>query len=67
VRYVREGRIDGRRLRIEHVYAADGALAGVTVRDLDAPGALLDAGAVGLALPARVEEAGIDAPPRCGR
>jgi hypothetical protein len=37
------------------------------VRDLDVPGALLDAGAVGLALPARAEEAGIDAPPRCGR
>jgi hypothetical protein len=67
VRYVREGRIGGRRLRIEHVYGADGALAGATVRDLDAPGALLDARALGLALPARAEEAGIDAPPRCGR
>lgn len=67
VRYVREGRIGGRRLRIEHVYGPDGALAGATVRDLDAPGALLDARTLGLALPARAEEAGIDAPPRCGR
>jgi hypothetical protein len=67
LRYVREGRIDGRHLRIEHVYRPDGALAGATVRDLDASGALLDADALGLELPSRAEEAGIDAPPRCGR
>jgi hypothetical protein len=67
VRYVREGRIGGRRVRIEHVYRPDGALAGATVRDLDASGALLDAAALGLELPARADEAGIDAPPRCGR
>jgi hypothetical protein len=66
VRYVREGRIAGRRLRVEHVYGPDGALARATVRDLDAA-TLLDAGALGLELPARAEEAGLDAPPRCRR
>lgn len=66
VRYVREGRIAGRRLRIEHVYGPGGAIARAIARDLDS-GALLDAGALGIELPARAAEAGIDAPPRCGR
>jgi hypothetical protein len=67
VRYVREGKIGGRRLRVEHAFGPDGRPAGVTVTDLDAPGAALDARALGLSLPARAEDAGIDAPPRCGR
>jgi hypothetical protein len=67
VRYVREGRIDGRRLRIVHAFEPDGRPAGVSVTDLDAPGAALDARALGLSLPARADEARIDAPPRCGR
>jgi hypothetical protein len=67
VRYVREGRIGGRRVRIEHVYGADGALARATARDLDGAGAPLDPAGLGVLLPARAEEAGIDAPPRCGR
>jgi hypothetical protein len=67
VRYVREGKVGGRRLRVEHAFGPDGRPAGVTVTDLDAPGAALDARALGLSLPARAEDAGIDAPPRCGR
>ncbi|HET8539487.1 MAG TPA: zf-HC2 domain-containing protein [Anaeromyxobacter sp.] len=67
VRYVREGRIDGRRLRVDHAFGPDGRPAGVTVTDLDAPGAALDARALGLSLPASAEDARIDAPPRCGR
>jgi hypothetical protein len=67
VKYVREGRIGGQRLRIEHVYAEDGALSSATVRDLDEPGAPVDADALGLVLPPRASDAGIGAPPRCGR
>ncbi|HEX9052558.1 MAG TPA: Fe-S oxidoreductase, partial [Anaeromyxobacter sp.] len=67
VRYVREGTVAGRRLRIEHAFAPDGRPAGVTVTDLDAPGEPLDPRALGLSLPGRAEDAGIDAPPRCGR
>ncbi len=67
VRYVREGRVEGRRLRIVHAFDPEGRPAGVTVVDLDAPGEALDARALGLSLPARAEDAGIDAPPRCGR
>lgn len=67
VKYVREGRIGGQRLRIEHVYGEDGALSSATVRDLDAPGASVDADALGLALPRRASEAAIGAPPRCAR
>ncbi len=67
VRYVREGRVGGRRLRIDHAFDPDGRPAGVTVTDLDAPGVAVDARALGLSLPASAGEAGIDAPPRCGR
>jgi hypothetical protein len=67
VRYVREGWIDGRRLRVVHAFGPDGRPAGVSVTDLDRPGAALDARALGLSLPERAEDAGIDAPPRCGR
>jgi hypothetical protein len=66
-RYVREGSVGGRRLRIEHLFSPDGALATVAVRDLDAPDAALDAAALGLSLPASAAEAAPDAPPRCGR
>lgn len=66
VRYVREGRIAGRRLRIDHAFGPDGRLARATVVDLDAPGAALDPEALGLELPATAAEAGLDAPPRCG-
>jgi hypothetical protein len=64
VRYVREGRIAGRRVRIDHVYGSSGALEAATARDLDR-GEPLDARALGVALPERAEEAGLDAPPRC--
>lgn len=67
VRYVREGRIDGRRLRIEQVFDRDGALARVEVRDLDRPEARIEADALGIRLPERAEEARPDAPPRCDR
>jgi len=67
VRYVREGTIARRRVRIDHVFRPDGALDAASVQDLDAGGAALDARALGIVLPARAEEAGIDAPPRCNR
>jgi hypothetical protein len=67
VTYVREGRIDGRRVRVVHAFGPDGALTSATVHDLDAGGPPRDARALGLALPARAEDALIDAPPRCGR
>jgi hypothetical protein len=55
----------GRRLVVEHVYRADGSLARATVRDLDRPGAALDADALGVVLVDRAADA--DAAPRCGR
>jgi hypothetical protein len=67
VKYVRLGWIGGRRLRIEHVYGPDGALASVTAEDLGGGGPLLDPRSLGIAVPERAEEAGPDAPPRCGR
>jgi hypothetical protein len=66
VRYVREGTMGGRRLVVEHVYGADGALARATVRDLDRPGAAVDVDALGVVLVVRAEDARPDAPPRCG-
>ncbi|HEY6100753.1 MAG TPA: zf-HC2 domain-containing protein [Anaeromyxobacter sp.] len=67
VRYVREGRIGGRRVRIVHLFRPDGSLVSATAQDLDAGGAPFDPISAGIALPERAEEAGIDAPPRCGR
>jgi hypothetical protein len=66
VKYVREGVIEGRRLRIEHLYGEDGALEVATAVDLDRPGTRLDADALGLDLPHRAEEAA-GGPPRCQR
>jgi hypothetical protein len=65
VKYVREGRFGGRRVRIEHVYGPDGALVSATARDVDG-GEPIDPRSLGISLPARAEEAGPDAPPRCG-
>jgi hypothetical protein len=67
VRYVREGTVGGRRLVVEHVYRTDGSLARATVRDLDRPGAAVDAAALGVVLVDRAEDAHADAAPRCGR
>lgn len=65
VKYVREGVVGGRRLRIEHVFGPDGALELATVVDLERPGTPVDADALGLTLPERAEEAaGL---PRCDR
>jgi hypothetical protein len=66
VKYVRQGWIAGRRLRIEHVYGPDGALASATAEDLSS-GDRLDPRALGIAVPERAEDARPDAPPRCGR
>jgi hypothetical protein len=67
VRYVREGTIGGRRLRIVQSFRPDGAPASTTAVDLGAGGAPVDARALGIALADRAEDASIDAPPRCGR
>jgi hypothetical protein len=66
VRYVREGTFDGRRVRIVHVFAPDGSLARATAEDLD-QGVTVDPRALGIELAERAEDAGIDAPRRCGR
>jgi hypothetical protein len=62
--YVREGVIGGRRVRIEHAFGPDGALASVRALDLDR-GEPLDPGTLGVAFPPHAGEAGADAPPRC--
>jgi hypothetical protein len=67
VRYVREGRVAGRRVRVEHLFGADGGLAAVRVRDLDRGGAVIAPGALGLSTPRDASEAGPDAEPRCER
>jgi hypothetical protein len=67
VRYVRDGRFGGRRVRIVHVYRRDGSLAQATAQDLDAGGAPVDPGALGIDVTERAEDAALDAPPRCGR
>jgi Putative zinc-finger len=66
VRYVREGRFGGRRVRVVHTYRRDGALASATAQDLDAGGAAVDPRALGIEITERAEDAGIDAPRRCG-
>ncbi|HEY6006378.1 MAG TPA: hypothetical protein VIV57_26095, partial [Anaeromyxobacter sp.] len=66
VRYVREGRFDGRRVRVVHFFGPDGSLARATAEDLDRGGAV-DPRALGIELAERAEDAGIDAPRRCGR
>jgi ribonuclease E len=66
VKYVREGRIAGRRVRIDHAYGPDGTLVSASARDVER-GEPLDPRSLGVALPERAEEAGPDAPPRCGR
>jgi hypothetical protein len=66
VRYVREGTFDGRRLRVIQTFRPDGTPAAATAQDLDT-GAPVDPRALGLALVAHARDAGIDAPPRCGR
>ncbi len=65
VKYVREGRVAGRRLRVEHLFSADGELAAVRATDLDRGGDVAS-GALGLSLPRDASEAGADAEPRCG-
>jgi hypothetical protein len=67
VSYVREGRVDGRRVRVEHLFDPSGALSSATAYDLDAGGPGRPAAALGLSVPARAEAAGLDAPPRCAR
>jgi putative zinc finger protein len=67
VRSVREGRFDGRRLRIVQTFGPDGAPASAAAQDLDAGGAAVDPRALGIALADRAEDADLDAPPRCGR
>lgn len=67
VSYVREGRVAGRRLRVEHLFDASGALVAATAFDLETPGPGQPARALGLDVPLRAEDAGPDAPPRCGR
>jgi hypothetical protein len=62
--YVREGRVGGRRVRIEHLFGRDGALTSARATDLDR-GEPVDPRALGAALPASADEAGPDAPPRC--
>ncbi len=64
--YVREGIVRGRRLRIEHLYGPDGALARKTARDLGGGGPSLDAASLGVRAPARADDAALDAEPRCG-
>lgn len=66
VKYVREGRIGGVRVRVEHLFDADGRLAAVRATDVER-GAAVEPGALGLTLPRHAGEAGADAPPRCGR
>lgn len=66
VRYVREGTIAGRRLRVEHLFGEDGALAVLEVQDLDRPDARVDGAVLGASIPRRESDAGADAPPRCG-
>lgn len=66
VKYVREGRVSGVRVRVEHLFETDGRLALVKATDLDRGGAI-DPGALGLTLPRDAAEADPDAPPRCGR
>jgi hypothetical protein len=67
VRYVRQGRFGGRRVRIVHTYRPDGSLAQVTAQDLDAGGETVDPRALGIDVTERAEDAALDAPPRCGR
>jgi Putative zinc-finger len=67
VKYVREGRVGGRQVRVEHLFAADGSLAAVRVSDLERGGAAVAPGALGLSLPRDASEAGADAEPRCER
>jgi hypothetical protein len=68
VRYVREGRLDGRRLRVEHLYDEGGALVEAEAVDLDAAGAgRTPARALGLDVPLRAEAAAAGAAPRCDR
>jgi hypothetical protein len=67
VKYVRLGWIGGRRLRIEHLYGADGTLASASAQDLGRGGPPFDPRALGIAVPERAEEAGPGAPPRCER
>jgi hypothetical protein len=66
VKYVREGRIGGVRVRVEHLFDADGRLAVVRATDVER-GAAVEPGELGLTLPRHAGEAGADAPPRCGR
>jgi len=68
VRYVREGVFEGRRLRVEQLYDASGALAEAEAIDLDAGGGQrTPARALGLDVPLRADLANADVPPRCGR
>ncbi|HSD22474.1 MAG TPA: zf-HC2 domain-containing protein [Anaeromyxobacter sp.] len=67
VKYVREGRVAGRRVRVEHLFGADGGLAAVRVTDLDRGGVVVPPGALGLSVPRDASEAGPDAEPRCER
>lgn len=66
VRYVREGSFDGRRLRVEHLFDASGALVEAAAVDLDdADGRRTPARALGLDVPRRAVDASADARPRC--
>jgi hypothetical protein len=71
VRYVREGTFRGRRVEIEHVFLETGRADAVRLRGLDAPLAPEEARALSQELlpsfPRTAAEAGIDAPPHCGR
>lgn len=67
VRYVREGRVAGRRIRVEHLFGADGALAQLRATDLDRGGTAVDPRALGLSVPRDESQASADAEPRCGR
>jgi Putative zinc-finger len=64
--YAREGRIGGRRVRVVHAFGADGSLASATAQDLDEGGPPVDARKLGVEPVRRAQDAGIDAPPRCG-
>lgn len=64
--YAREGRIGGRRVRVVHAFAADGSLLSATAQDLDDGGPPVEARKLGVEPVRRAEEAGVDAPPRCG-
>jgi hypothetical protein len=66
VRYVRDGTIAGRRVRIVQTFRPDGTVGSIAAEDLDAGGPV-DPRALGAILPERAEEARLEAPPRCGR